>query len=92
MAELVVALVGAVDGQEEGLGVRDVDVDGQSVRGAGLPHGVKAPVVHLDQRSLREALAQAQAEGLQDLETPGPGAGGPLDRVRLELRVARVEP
>ena len=88
--ELVPPLVRAVDGEEEGLGVRDVDVDGQAVRGARLPHRVEPPVVHLDERPLAAALAEVEAEGLQDLEALRPRPGRLLDRVGLELRVARV--
>ena len=88
--ELVPPLVRAVDGEEEGLGVRDVDVDGQAVRGARLPHRVEAPVVHLDERPLAAALAEVEAEGLQDLEALRPRPGRLLDGVGLELRVARV--
>ena len=50
-AELVVALVEAVDGQEERLRVGDVDEDRQLGRGAGLPHRVEARIVDLDQRA-----------------------------------------
>ena len=88
--ELVPALVRAVDGEEEGLGVRDVDVDGQAVRRAGLPHRVEAPVVDLDERPLAAVLAEVEAEGLQDLQARRSRLGRLLDGVGLELREARV--
>ena len=90
--ELVPPLVRAVDGEEEGLGIRDVDVDGQAVSGARLPHRVEPPVVHLDERPLPAVLAEVEAEGLQDLEALRPRPGRLLDRVGLELREARVRP
>ncbi len=91
VSELVPALVRAVDGQEERLGVGDVDEDGQAVGRARLPHRVEAWIVHLHQGAFGDPLPQEEPEGLEDLEPPGPRPGRLLDRVRLDLRIARVQ-
>jgi hypothetical protein len=49
LVQLLVALVEAIDRQEERLGVGDVNRDGEPERAAGFPHRIEPLVVDRDQ-------------------------------------------
>src|SRR3984885_12527960 len=85
IAQLLVALIEAIDRAKEGDRIGDMDRDRDPEIAAYVPHGIEARVIDGDQLPCRDVFAEIESERLENLQSARPIAVRFFDGLGLNL-------